>query len=324
MKSFFKWSAVTAGILLAVGLICVFVSTLLGGRRALISVGDGLKNVEWDELDEVLESVEGLEFNIGEGGLNISVGDGDLARLNVNGITIAAGEEAKNFAASEIKKLDLNLGAGEFIIREKSADDGQIDVLISGVGNCNYYVEDGTLVMDGFNKSFGISNTAISEVILEIPADMSFEEVDAEVGAGVMDITGLQAQVVEASIGAGELNLESIKANEFSVKIGAGQLNAEEMDILNAEIEVSMGECIYEGLIKGNLEAECDMGNLELKLSGSQSEHNYQIECAAGNIDMKGFSVAGFAAEKNIDNGADSEYDISCNMGNITVEFEED
>ena len=96
------------------------------------------------------------------------------------------------------------------------------------------------------------------------------------------------------------------------------------MDILNAEIEVSMGECIYEGLIKGNLEAECDMGNLELKLSGSQSEHNYQIECAAGNIDMKGFSVAGFAAEKNIDNGADSEYDISCNMGNITVEFEED
>ena len=66
------------------------------------------------------------------------------------------------------------------------------------------------------------------------------------------------------------------------------------------------------------------MGNVELALEGKQSDHNYHIECAAGNIDIKGYSMAGFLGEKEIDNGADSDYDISCNMGNITVEFEEE
>ena len=96
------------------------------------------------------------------------------------------------------------------------------------------------------------------------------------------------------------------------------------MNVLNADIDVNMGECIFEGLISGNLDAECHMGNLELNLLGSQSEHNYNIECAAGNIEMDGYSMAALAGERKIDNGADSEYDISCNMGNITVEFEEE
>lgn len=324
MTKFFKWSAITAGILLVVGLVMVFVSTAIGGRRAVISVGENLKNVEWDELEDVLESAEGLEFNIGDSGLNITLNGEEATELKVNGITVSAGEQNQSFAAAEVKGLALSLGAGEFSICTKDTDDGMIDLTVTGVGDCKYAVEDGILVVDGFRNHFGIGTGSISEVILEIPAGMVFEEVKAEVGAGIMSIDRLQTKLLETAIGAGELNLEKIQADEFTTQIGAGQVVAKEMDIVNAELDVSMGECVFEGLISGNLEAECDMGNLELELSGSQSEHNFKIECAAGNIDMKDFSVAGFAAEKNIDNGADSEYEISCNMGNISVEFEEE
>lgn len=320
MKNFFKWSAVTAGILLAVGLICVFVSMVLGGRQALISVGEGLKV----ELDEVLKPVDGLEFHIGDSDLNISLGDGDTAKLTVNGTTISAGEEDKSFVAAEIKKLDLKIGAGEFEIRTKKTDDGMIDLSVAGIGDCKYYVEEGTLIVDGFHKNIRIGTGSVSEVVLEIPAGMVFEEAEAEIGAGVMNIDGLVTGSLETSIGAGELKLENIDAEEFSAQIGAGNVTAEKMNILNAEIDVNMGECIFEGLIKGNLDVECDMGNVELELEGKQSDHNYHIECAAGNIDIKGYSMAGFLGEKEIDNGADSDYDISCNMGNITVEFEEE
>ena len=324
MKKFFKWSAIIAGILLAIGVMLVIISTAIGGRRALFTVGEGLKEVAWDELDDVLLSVDGLEFNIGEDGVKISLGDEGSKTLNINGISVAGSSQSESFPATDIRKLDLSIGAGEFVIFTKSVDDGKVDIFVTGAGECKYHVEEKTLVVDGFHKSFGINIGGTSKVVLEIPAGMSFEEVDAQIGAGIMDIEDMQTVILEASIGAGELNLENVKADDFSAEIGAGQLMAEEMDILNAEIDVSMGECDYDGWIRGHLEAKCDMGNLELDLKGKQSEHNYKIQCSAGNIDLEDYQMVALAGEKVIDNGAESEYEITCNMGNISVEFEKE
>lgn len=324
MKKFFKWSAIIAGILMVIGLVLGFASSVIGGRQAVISIGEGLKEVEWDELYNVLKSVDGLEFNVNEGGLNISLNGEGAAELIVNGKTISAGKQKESFASAEIKKLDLSLGAGKFVIREKDTEAATIDLTITGAGTCDYYVEEGTLIIEGFRNSFGIGNNTVSEMILEIPAGLTFEEVDAEAGAGIMDIGSLQVRDLETVIGAGELKLEKIRADEFSAQIGAGKLIAKEMDVQDAEIDVSLGECVFEGWIKGNLEAECDMGNMELKFKGEKSDHNYEIECAMGNIDMEDYGMAAFMGEKHIDNGADSEFNISCNMGNISIDFEEE
>ena len=58
MKKFFKWSAIIAGILMIIGLVLVFISTAIGGRRALFTVGEGLKEVAWDELDEATQKYD--------------------------------------------------------------------------------------------------------------------------------------------------------------------------------------------------------------------------------------------------------------------------
>jgi len=324
MKKFFKWSAIIAGILMIIGLVLVFISTAIGGRRALFTVGEGLKEVAWDELDEVLFSVDALEFNVGEEGLKISLGDENSTGLDINGISVSSGSQSESFETADIRRLDLSLGAGEFEIFSKDVDDGKIDLFVTGVGECKYHVKEGALVVEGFHKSFGINVGGTSKVILKIPAGMSLEAIEAQIGAGVMDIEDVQTAILSASIGAGELNLQNVKANDFSAEIGAGQVTAEEMDIQDAKIDVSMGECKFDGWILGNLDAECDMGNLELELKGKQSDHNYKVQCSAGNIDMEGFSVSGLATQKVLDNGKDSEYDITCNMGNITVEFEEE
>ena len=65
------------------------------------------------------------------------------------------------------------------------------------------------------------------------------------------------------------------------------------------------------------------MGNMELTLSGKETDHNYEIECAAGNVDIGSFSVSAMAAEKVINNNAVSNFDIECSMGNITIDFED-
>ena len=79
----------------------------------------------------------------------------------------------------------------------------------------------------------------------------------------------------------------------------------------------------FTGSVPGDLAAECALGNMELAITGStEKDHNYDLDCAAGNLTAAGQSYAGLVAEKTINNGADSNYNLSCAMGNLTLTFE--
>lgn len=322
MKKFFKWSAITAGILLALGLILILAATVTGGHKAVISMAQGIGEINWTELDEVLESVDNMEFNIGEDGVNVSFGT-NAGNLTVNGVTVSAGEQEESFASEEIRKLDLSLSAGEFLIRKKDAADGKIDLCVTGFGECKYEVIGDTLVIDGYHDNIGIHTGSADKMIVDVPADMKLEKVTAEMGAGQLIMDEIAAGEMEIHVGAGALELDSICADEFLVQLGAGQVIAEDVDILNAAVDVSMGECSMTGEIRGNLKANCDMGDLTMELLGSAEDHNYSVNCSAGNIDLDGYQMSVLAGQKEIDNEADSEYELSCNLGNITVKFEE-
>ena len=87
-------------------------------------------------------------------------------------------------------------------------------------------------------------------------------------------------------------------------------------------LEVGVGEIRFEGSIPGDLDATCSMGNMEITVIGStEQDHNMQMDCAAGNLDVGSRSYAGLATEQSIDNGADSDYNLSCAMGNMTLTF---
>ena len=87
------------------------------------------------------------------------------------------------------------------------------------------------------------------------------------------------------------------------------------------DLEVGMGDCVYYGTILKDLEAECDLGNIGITVTGSMKDYNYEIECNAGNIDLGGNSITSLAFEKEIFNGAPGTFELSCNMGSITVDF---
>lgn len=322
MKKFYKWSAITAGIMLAIGMLLAFICAVAGGRKAIIT----LQNFDgWNEISRAIEMADDFAVNISNGHWHVLWNGESPTELMLNGNRIGAGESVSSIETQSIKNLNLSLGAGTFIIREKETDDGYMDLSVKGFGNCDYQVKNDTLTVEGFKGYTGISNQmADNEIILEIPKGMTFQSVEMEAGAGVMELSNLKAEKLEAVIGAGELKLRDIAAKEFITEIGAGRLDVGGMDVENAEISVSMGECIYQGWIRKDLNAECNMGNIRFELKGSEQEHNYDIECDAGNIDMKDLKMTALAGERTIDNGADSNFDITCNMGNITVEFEEE
>ena len=322
MKKFYKWSAITAGIMLAVGMLLAFICAVAGGRKAVIT----LKNFDgWDEVSRAIEVADDFVINLSNGHWHILWNGDNPTELTLNGNRIQTGESVSSIETQAIKNLDLTLGAGSFTIREKEMDDGYMELSVKGFGNCDYQVIGDTLTVEGFKGYSGVSNTMMNnKIILEIPKGVTFQSVTIEAGAGVMELSDLKVEELEAVIGAGELSLQEITAQEFVTQIGAGRLNAGGMDVKNAEISVNMGECVYQGWIRKDLDAECNMGNMEFELMGSEKDHNYDIECDAGNIDMKDLKMTALAGERTIDNGADSNFDITCNMGNITVEFEEE
>lgn len=322
MKRFYKWSAITAGVMLAVGMLLAFICAVAGGRKAVIT----LKNFDgWDEVSRAIEVADDFVINLSNGHWHILWNGDNPTELTLNGNQIKTGESVSSIDTQGVRNLNLTLGAGSFIIREKETDDGYMDLSINGFGNCDYQVKGDTLIVEGFKGYSGVSNTMMNnKIILEIPKGMAFQSVEIEAGAGVMELADLKAEELEAVIGAGELSLQGVTVQEFVTQIGAGRLKAGEMDVKNAEISVNMGECIYQGWIRKDLDAECNMGNMEFDLKGSEKDHNYDIECDAGNIEMKDLRMTALAGERSIDNGADSNYDITCNMGNITVEFKEE
>lgn len=314
MKKFAKISLITAGIMLAVGMVFCLFSTIVGGRRLVHVIQE---DAEFEErIESAADGVSKMLYEASDGRWDVVIG-----------LDKKDGKQAKKefqIPTEGLREWEINVGAGSIMIEEKEEADGYMDVSVAGSGSCDYKIEGGTLSMEGF-KGITINGGKSSGnvITIKLPKDYRFKEIDAQIGAGIMSVSGIGVDSLEAEVGAGELLLAKINADRMSVEIGAGRMTASETRVKDAELSVDLGECIYMGSITGNLEADCDMGNMELYLSGSENDHNYDIECDVGNIKLGTYSFAALSTERTIQNNASSNFEINCDMGNIEIEFDE-
>lgn len=319
MKKFAKISLTIAGIMGLVGCLLCLIS-VIGGGGTIISYAN-------DEY--VREQLEGRGGSLTRRLLNMArhLDDGELPKdLDINGEDAGIEGLERHIDVGEVQGLSLHLGAGSFLLDEKAAGEGEtIDLYIQGEGSCDYYVKNKTLYVEGF-KGHHVLDTHFNKnvITLKFPMGMKFDEVEIEVGAGIMEAYHIDARDIETTVGAGALSLYQSKAQELSVDIGAGEFCAQDMTSQEADLSVGVGSCSYAGSIARSLEAECNMGNIDLLLKGRESDYNYELECSGGNITMDSFETAAFAMEKEIDNKAADTFELRCNLGNISVHFEEE
>ncbi len=328
MNKFVKISLMTAGILGAVGFIFCLIGVTVSGRNFMVT----LKNDAYMEkrLSVVEKVFEGVEKGFGAskaGRVTDYINDryeGEPDELTVNKTETPGGEYEHQIEAEGIRELEISLGAGICTISEKDEADGIIDLYVNGKGGFDFFIKDNTLYVEGFKNQLINNSHLDNEMTLRIPKDMGFEEIDLEIGAGIMDVSNLKARELDAVIGAGELDLFKSEITDFSVEIGAGNLMAGDMHVWDADLEVDLGNCSYEGIIERELDAECNMGSMDFQLKGKEEDHNYEIECSAGNVELNGWEISALGAEKYVNNGSASTFELSCSMGNITLNFVEE
>lgn len=325
MNKFFKWGFIVAGIFMLVGGVFALICAAVGGTKVVRNSAAWMRAI--DHIDILDDTIEFAADKLGK----VDIVDGDVVfssedgptELYVNGRLIESNVNSQwQVQTNNVKKLHMEVGAGEFYIKEKDTDDQTIDISISGLGKSNYYVKNDTLYIEGFKGNHVISGHSCNEIVVELPKGVKMDQIELEIGAGVLKVENLLAKSADIEIGAGEVIIEGAEIQDyFTAEIGAGRLETRNMKAENVELELSLGECLYQGEIGNNLDAECAMGSMELQLKGNYEDYNYKIECSAGTIDMDGYSFGALAAEKKIDNGAKGTFDISCSMGEIRIGF---
>lgn len=317
MKKFVMVSLAVAGILFAVGFVFAAIGGMVGGYRFSRLIRDEI-DID-DELEDMIENVGETVYNSTNGRWGYLYHH-DSHSADHQGVVTNMQEEID---ARGIRKIEVESGAGTFVIREKETSDGKIDITASGIGECSYLLKGDTLYIEGFKGLKWHDDLADNRMEIWICAGSSLDELKINLGAGVMDISDFRMNELEINVGAGRFLMNHMEIGELSVEVGAGEMVVSDTVVRDADIQVAMGECTYDGSIMGELEADCAMGNMMFSLTGNENDHNYEIECSAGNVVVGSFSASAVACEKTINNHAASKYEINCGMGNITVEFEE-
>lgn len=318
MKKFTKGCLITAGILFLTGFVITMVIGSITGFRLFRDIRSGRfwdsdflrAGFYWDGDGVIIRDSE--DYDIG------------TEQLIVNGRDVLTTGSEYQVSAEQISNLDLDLGAGEFLLTEKDTDDGMISIYIEGKGRCEYKVKGDTLSLEGFKgNNHYIRISSHNRIEVRVPAGSSFDKIETTIGAGYMEINDITMNEFETEIGAGSLEMRDITTENFNAEIGAGYLEATNITTVNAGFAVNMGQGIYEGEISGNLDAEVGMGDITIDLEGREEDHNYDIECGMGSVSVGSYSTTAFAADRTIQNGVSSNFQINCNMGSVNIQFHE-
>ncbi len=325
MKKFMKTCGIIALVMIVLGVALGIAGSSVAGRATISQVVEtvtgGRVKVEFGDggwgIFSGIASIGDMEVDLGSGpNVNYDIGDASMFSKEHD---IMSGDVEPYSPGSGIRNLKMQVGGCD--VETKASKDDRIYVEAKGMRKFQGYVEGDTLYVLGTVKSGLIGLDRKSEVILYLPEDYFFDEVEIDMGAGALDIDRLSAGEVSLEVGAGRITLGTVQVRELTANVGAGQIELKDMVVGELDVEVGMGEFTAQGSLDGDAEVECSMGNVEMKLDGREEDFNYQIEGAMGSIRLDKEDMGGFAQEKSIDNGAAKTMKIECSMGNVTVKF---
>ena len=317
-----KGCAIAALIMIVLGIALAFAAGTVRGSAAITEVvervtGKRLRiNLGWDRLPFGI-FIEDDWF--GDADWNYELDDTGIFDSNHD---VYKGDQKTFYPDTDavIKELDIELGGCSFETR--ISDTGEFYVKTSGMNKIQVYEEKEKLHIKSVNTRLKLTSN-FGKIILYVPEDYHYDEVDIELGAGEVTFDDLNAETISMEVGAGVIRCKSISAQGLKASVGMGQIELSKMDVDKLEAEVGMGEFVGSGIIGDSGKLECSMGNVELTLDGSSQDYNYKLEAAAGNVDIGRDSFSGLATERRINNNADRTLEIECAMGNISVRFTE-
>lgn len=99
------------------------------------------------------------------------------------------------------------------------------------------------------------------------------------------------------------------------------------------DISNEVGNVEAESLYAEDISLECSVGDIQITVPGKSSDYNYELECDIGEIAINHHSQNSshhsekhdaLGNELSVDNQAVNDVELSCSIGNITLNFKEE
>lgn len=280
MNKIVKTLLITSGICGGTGVLLLTVGVLMGARGSRF----------WDALS--IQIKDGWERGIFREEVGKSAEeetDGDSEQWNTT-------------VHSDVRELDIDLGAREIYLEEYEGD--AIQVLVEADDKKVTVEQKGKELQIGMRTAMlqNDQNQRIVKVL--IPQEYEFDEVDISVGAGECVMENLNAKTIDMETGAGSI-------------LGEGRIQAKE-----SSWDVSAGSIVLQELQSEDTEIDCTAGSFEATFAGAKEEYYLEGDVGAGSFEVGGSSWDTLG--KNIslgDKRAIKKIFSDCAAGSITIDF---
>lgn len=296
MKKLLKVILITSAIMITAGLILLAIGFATGGTRQVVKwASDGELNINFAGL-----TVPDMEFDFDD---SYETFKGTISKTEIG-------------TTDDIESLDVEIGA--CVLNIVSTSEDSVYLSSKNVNKFQYYVKDKTLYIKEEGDVFPSTD---SEITLYIPETMVLKEALVDIGAGLFEADQLSVNELDLTVGAGKADIDRLKSDDVTMEIGAGEIILETAEIKDFNVSVGMGRVSVEGNLLGDVVADVAMGSLEMELSGDEDAFNYELKCSMGNINVGSYHYASMDMQESVNNDADKEMNLECDMGNITVDF---
>ena len=307
MKKFTKGMLIAAGIFAAAGIGLTAAGGVMGASMSELTGVNSLKRIlwmtEWDDDHDDYDDIDDdddddYEDRVEHDGMEHSA---EMGQKNMEP-AVVGNESATDGIVYQLKyqptKLDIELKYDELILEE--GDSFCVRVYDDSGKNVTVKESSDTLKVKSTKK---LSKNR--KVCISYPEDVKLQELEIEMGAGTVYLN------------------RDIETEKLSVEMGAGEFESKNpVTAREADLEIGTGSMTFADLSARKTDGECGLGELDLTLTGTQEDYNYDLECGVGNLDVGSDSYSGLGREKSISNtGADRKLDLECGMGNVSVDF---
>lgn len=250
------------------------------------------------------ETMDELLSDIGGGWVNFDLG-------NIDRLT-----DFGEYNLDESSMFDKNHTIWQGDVEKQMICQGDITELTLEVGGSMVELKesgDGNIYIEG--RSIGKMQVYVEEHLPEgsmlyvksvRPANLVDEIKDSRITLYLPKDYSLH--LVDVSLGAGQLQLEDLTVENMEVSIGAGQLLMEDMVIGCLDVSLGAGELCADAVEVQTLTASIDAGNMEFDGAINESA---EISCSMGNVSME------LEGDKK-----DFNYQLSCVAGSMDIDGE--
>lgn len=246
-------------------------------------------------------------------------------------------EIRNEYAAVDVKGLSLDVGYADLLVQEETTDKIVVSTMRDEEKTASYSCElrDGILKVNpgnvdihisifGGDKTFHKGEMERDLVMITVPYDMHFEEMEFCIGAGKAKFKNCSTtyERAEIEVGAGTVSMDNLMVEgHVDVETGAGTVELLDFKAASASVDCGVGKMSLRGAVDGNIDINCGVGFVEMDLDAVESNYNYEISCAVGTVLVNGSKRGGMFANQSVMCNADAKGKINMNCGVGKIEL---